>query len=768
MEPRDSMPVLVVHDASESGLAVRTAIKQIMKEMQDTGLTVLEADGYADGELVLRTHPELGAVLAGWAESSAPPDQSHSPASLLAVAKARFDGLPAFLMTEGLSVQDISPELAESLAGAIWLTEDTPHWVVGHIRAAMQQYHDSLLPPFFGALARYVNEYRYSWHTPGHMGGLAFLKSPSGRLFFDFVGENFLRADISSSVPELGSILEHEGVVEAAETNAARVFGADDTYFVTNGTTMSNQIVFRAVVAPGDVVLLDRNCHKSIVNSVIQTGAIPVWLQSARNALGLIGPIRAADLDPDAIRAKIAANPLVAGRAAGRARLAVVTNSTYDGTMYDTTQLIARLAPVADHVLLDEAWIPYAAFHPVYATHFGMGAAGAAERDPDWPTVISTMSTHKMLAALSQASMIHIKQGRTPLPRARFNEAFMLHTSTSPQYGIVASLDVATKMMEGAAGRALVDDAVDEAISFRQEMTDVGRRLSADGSWWFSVFQPPALAADAAAAGSTDDPAHAPAGLAQATWQLTANEAWHGYSGLLPGEAMLDPVKVTLVAPGIGTDGEPAERGIPASLVSAFLRPRGVVVEKTGYYSILVLFSIAVTRGKSGTLLAELFDFHRAYEGNVPVATAMPEIAAAFPARYGHLGLRGLADQMHEFLSGYDTARMQQAISAELPVPAMTPASAFTALVQGRTEQVPLAELEGRVSAVTCLLYPPGIPVVVPGERFDAASRPIVDYLRLFERWEEKFPGFENEVQGVVRARGADGSVRFTISCVAE
>ncbi|HTX84383.1 MAG TPA: arginine decarboxylase, partial [Streptosporangiaceae bacterium] len=389
--------------------------------------------------------------------------------------------------------------------------------------------------------------------------------------------------------------------------------------------------------------------------------------------------------------------------------------------------------------------------------HFGM----AAGRDPEpgVPTVITTMSTHKMLAALSQASMIHIRQGRAPLPRSRFNEAFMLHTSTSPQYGIVASLDVATRMMEGPAGRALVDDAVDEAVSFRQQMTDVAARMAADGTWWFSVFQP-----SLRPSGSTSDAAVV-AALRQDTWQLDAGGSWHGFTGLLPGEAMLDPVKVTLVTPGLGPGGKPQDWGIPASLVSAYLRSHGVVVEKTGYYSILVLFSIAVTRGKSGTLLAELFDFHRAYEANMPVTEAMPELAG-FGSRYAGIGLKDLAGHMHAFLSGYDTARMQEAISAELPVPALTPAAAFAALVAGRTEQVSLDQLEGRVSAVTCLLYPPGIPVVVPGERFDPGARPVVDYLRLFERWDGHFPGFENEVQGVVRERTADGTVRFTVSCI--
>ncbi len=452
------------------------------------------------------------------------------------------------------------------------------------------------------------------------------------------------------------------------------------------------------------------------------------------------------ELEPAAIERKLAHHPLLAGQERRRPRLAVVTNSTYDGTMYDTGQLVAALGQVADHVLLDEAWIPYAAFHPVYADHFGMAAATTAG-----PTVISTMSAHKMLAALSQASMIHIRHGRLPLPRPRFNEAFMLHTSTSPQYGIIASLDVATRMMAGAAGRSLVDDAIGEAIAFRREVARVSASMADAGTWWFHAFQP---------AG--------PLELDQDAWQLAPARGWHGFAGLRPGQAMLDPVKVTLVTPGVAVDGTPESWGIPANLVSAFLRSRGVVAEKTGYYSILVLFSIAVTRGKSGTLLAELFDFHRAYTANMPLAEALPGVHAAFADRYQGLGLKDLADEMHEFLSGYDTAKMQAAISATLPEPASAPAAAFASQVRGETELVPLGGLEGRVSAVTCLLYPPGIPVVVPGERFDAQVRPIIDYLALFERWDSRFPGFENEVQGVVQDRQADGAVRFRMSCVTD
>lgn len=744
------LAVLIVHDPRDASGTVRAELDRVVKELLAQGLEVVEVPDTGEGSIAVTTRPDLGAVLLGWGEGAAAPAPGSEPVALLGVVRARFDGLPVFLFTEALTVADLPVDVLDQLSGCLWVGEDTPAFVVGRIRHAIDAYRASLLPPFFERLARYVDEYRYSWHTPGHMGGLAFLKSPSGRLFFDFVGENFLRADISSSVPELGSVLEHEGVVGEAEARAARVFGADDTYFVTNGTTMSNQIVFRACVTPGDVVLLDRNCHKSVVNAVIQTGAVPVWLQPVRNRLGLIGPIDPAQLEPAAIEAKLAAHPLLAGRERPPVRLAVVANSTYDGTLYETDRLVRRLGAFTDRVLLDEAWIAYAAFHPLYRGHYGMSPAAPAGAGS--PTVVTTMSTHKMLAALSQASMIHIRQGRSPLPRARFNEAYMMHASTSPQYGIIASLDVATQMMAGASGRTLLEEAVEEALELRTELRRIGARLREQGTWWFGTWQPdtPDLAAR------------------QEDWQLAPGASWHGFPALEPGGAMLDPVKVTLVCPGVGGDGGPVAPGIPAGLVATFLRHRGVVVEKTGYYSILVLFSIAVTRGKAGTLVTELLDFHRAFEANAPLAEALPEIHDAHADRYAGVGIADLAAEMHAFLSSYDTARMQTAIAAHLPAPAMTPGEAFSRAVRGEVEQVPLAGLDGRVCAATCLLYPPGIPVVVPGERFDPDVHPIVEYLQLFERWDERFPGFETEVQGVVKERATDGSVRFTVSCVVE
>jgi arginine decarboxylase len=245
-------------------------------------------------------------------------------------------------------------------------------------------------------------------------------------------------------------------------------------------------------------------------------------------------------------------------------------------------------------------------------------------------------------------------------------------------------------------------------------------------------------------------------------------DAWTGFTGLTPGYAMLDPTKVSLLCPGVAEDDSPTTLGIPAGLVAALLRERGVVVEKTGFYSVLVLFSIGVTLGKSATLLEELEAVKALFDNDTSVASALPVLFAQNRIRYANVGLRALAAQMHGMLTDTDTATMQEAISAHLPEVAMAPVDAFEALVRGRVDDVAVADLTGRTAAVMCVLYPPGIPVVVPGERFTALLQPVIDYLQLFERWDARFPGFETEMQGVGKHLEPDGQVRYTVPCVSE
>jgi len=743
---------------------VLSAIADIAGALVDDGLEFIRADGIQDGEAAIRTHPELAGVLIE-------PDLEHldSAVSLITLIRSRNDHLPVFLLADLLTVSDLPLEALQATQGAIWSTEDTPTFIAGHIAHAVNAYRESLYPPFFGPLVKYVEEYRYAWHTPGHMGGLAFRRSPVGRRFFDFLGENVFRADLSSSVPELGSVLEHEGIVGEAEAEAARVFGAEHTWFVTNGTTMSNQIVFRANVRSGDIVVLDRNCHKSILNSVIQTGAIPIWLLPVRNALGMIGPIAPAEMTGESVQSKLHANPLIADPSACRVRLSVVTNSTYDGTMYNADSVLERLREIVPIVHFDEAWIPYAAFHPLFEHHYGMAPRAAHEGDP---TVFTTMSIHKLLASFSQGSMIHVREGRHPVDPHRFNESFMMHTSTSPQYTMVASLDVATRMMEGAAGNALMNDTLEEAIAFRQEITRLADELAGKDEWFFRCWQPVLLDSedptDEFPGTRFEDAPLASLAQGQGCWQMRPGQSWHGFAGLQENYTMLDPTKVSLICPGLEDSGQPASFGIPAGLVARFLRERGVVIEKTGFYSILALFSIGVTDSKSSTLLTELLNFKRHLDSDTPVGEAIPSLITEHPGRYDSTGLAELAREMHARLSAEDTAEMQESIYRQLPTPAMTPSDAFGRLVDGEVELVPLDALHGRTSAVLCVLYPPGIPVIMPGERFDQTIQPIIRFLQIFGEWADAFPGFENEMQGVTLASDDNDQPYRGVYCLTE
>ena len=189
--------------------------------------------------------------------------------------------------------------------------EDTPEFVARYIVREARTYLDSLPPPFFKALTHYAGDGSYSWHCPGHSGGVAFLKSPVGQMFHQFFGENMLRADVCNAVDELGQLLDHTGPVGASERNAARIYNCDHLYFVTNGTSTSNKMVWHSTVAPGDIVIVDRNCHKSVLHSIIMTGAIPIFLMPTRNHFGIIGPIPKKEFEWKNIQDKIQKNPFI-------------------------------------------------------------------------------------------------------------------------------------------------------------------------------------------------------------------------------------------------------------------------------------------------------------------------------------------------------------------------------------------------------------------------------------------------------------------------
>ncbi|MBQ1558206.1 MAG: lysine decarboxylase [Pseudomonas sp.] len=740
-------PVLIVHRDIKADTVAGDRVRAIAQELTQDGFSILPTASAAEGRIVASTHHGLACILVAAEGAGENSRLLQDMVELIRVARVRAPQLPIFALGEQVTIENAPAEAMADLnhlRGILYLYEDTVSFLARQVARAAHNYLDGLLPPFFKALVQHTAQSNYSWHTPGHGGGVAYRKSPVGQAFHQFFGENTLRSDLSVSVPELGSLLDHTGPLAEAEARAARNFGADHTFFVINGTSTANKIVWHSMVGRDDLVLVDRNCHKSILHSIIMTGAIPLYLCPERNELGIIGPIPLSEFSKESIQAKIDASPLARGRAP-RVKLAVVTNSTYDGLCYNAEMVKQALGDSVEVLHFDEAWYAYAAFHEFYAGRYGMGT----QYDEHSPLVFTTHSTHKLLAAFSQASMIHVQDGgQRQLDRDRFNEAFMMHISTSPQYGIIASLDVASAMMEGPAGRSLIQETFDEALSFRRALANVRRNLSAE-DWWFSIWQPGE--ADGADSLKTSD------------WVLQPDADWHGFGEVADDYVLLDPIKVTLVMPGLNAAGKLEQQGIPAAVVSKFLWERGLVVEKTGLYSFLVLFSMGITKGKWSTLLTELLEFKRSYDANLPLIDVLPSIAHAGTGRYQGMGLRDLCDALHGCYRENATAKALKSMYTALPELAIKPADAYDRLVRGEVEAVPIDQLQGRIAAVMLVPYPPGIPLIMPGERFTAATRSILDYLAFARTFDQAFPGFDIDVHGLQTEAG-----EYCVDCLVE
>jgi arginine/lysine/ornithine decarboxylase len=744
---RFHFPIVIIDEDyrsdNSSGLGIRALSAAIEKE----GFEVVGTTSYGDLASFAQQQSRASAFILSIDDE----EIAHGPELGAAVLKLREfireirfrnADIPIYLYGETRTSQHIPNDILRELHGFIHMFEDTPEFVARHIIREAKSYLDGLAPPFFKALMEYAKDGSYSWHCPGHSGGVAFLKSPVGHMFHQFFGENMLRADVCNSVEELGQLLDHTGPVAQSERNAARIFNADHCFFVTNGTSTSNKMVWHHTVAPGDVVVVDRNCHKSILHSIIMCGAVPVFLTPTRNHLGIIGPIPEREFEPESIRRKIAANPLLAGVDASKVkpRIMTMTQSTYDGVLYNTETIKSKLDGWIDNLHFDEAWLPHAAFHPFYQ-HFHAMAKYSAR--PKEAVVYATQSTHKLLAGISQASQVLVQDSqRFKLDRHLFNEAYLMHTSTSPQYAIIASCDVAAAMMEPPGGTALVEESLKEALDFRRAMRKVDKEFGRD--WWFKVWGPDKLAAEGV--GSRD------------AWLLGANEKWHGFGDLAPGFNLLDPIKSTIVTPGLDVTGKFAKSGIPASIVTKFLAEHGVVVEKTGLYSLFVMFTIGITKGRWNTLVTALQQFKDDYDRNQPMWRILPEFCAAHPT-YERTGLRDLCQSIHEMYVKHDVARLVTDMYLSDLHPAMKPADAYARIAHRDTARVNIEALEGRITTSLLTPYPPGIPLLIPGERF---NRKIVDYLRFTRAFNAKFPGFDTDVHGLVESE--DGS--YYVDCV--
>lgn len=749
---RFRFPIVIIDEdyrsENTSGLGIRALAEAIEKE----GFEVLGATSYGDLSQFAQQQSRASAFILSIDDEELTSDPEQSPAVLNLrkfIQEIRFKNaeIPIYLYGETRTSQHLPNDILRELHGFIHMFEDTPEFVARHIIREAKSYMDGLAPPFFRALVDYAQDGSYSWHCPGHSGGVAFLKSPVGRMFHQFFGENMLRADVCNAVDELGQLLDHTGPVAQSERNAARIFNADHCFFVTNGTSTSNKMVWHHTVAPGDVVVVDRNCHKSILHSIIMTGAVPVFLPPTRNHFGIIGPIPRSEFTPEAIRRKIERNPLLAGVDAAKVkpRILTLTQSTYDGVLYNTETIKQQLDGYIDTLHFDEAWLPHAAFHEFYGTYHAMGRNRPRPKNQ---LVFATQSTHKLLAGLSQASQVLVQDspGRK-LDRHLFNEAYLMHTSTSPQYAIIASCDVAAAMMEAPGGKALVEESILESMDFRRAMRKVDKEYGRD--WWFKVWGPDKIAADGIGP--------------SADWVLKAGDKWHGFGDLAEGFNLLDPIKCTIITPGLDVSGKFAKTGIPASIVTKFLAEHGVVVEKTGLYSFFIMFTIGITKGRWNTLLTALQQFKDDYDRNAPMWKILPEFCAAFP-RYERMGLRDLCQAIHETYAKGDIARLTTEMYLSDLQPAMKPSDAFARIAHRETERVDIDHLEGRVTTSLLTPYPPGIPLLIPGERF---NKKIVDYLRFTREFNATFPGFDTDVHGLFTDEPSPDR-HYYVDCVRE
>jgi arginine decarboxylase len=755
-------PIVIIDEDYRSENTSGLSIRALAQAIEGEGFEVLGVTSYGDLSQFAQQQSRASAFILSIDDEEFTPGPDLDPAVLnlrhfIEEVRRKNLDVPIYIYGETKTSRHIPNDILRELHGFIHTFEDTPEFVARHIIREAKSYLEGLQPPFFKALLDYAEDGSYSWHCPGHSGGVAFLKSPVGQMYHQFYGENMLRADVCNAVEELGQLLDHDGAIGKSERNAARIFNADHCFFVTNGTSTSNKMVWHHTVAPNDVVVVDRNCHVSILHAIIMTGAIPVFLKPTRNHFGIIGPIPKSEFEPAAIKAKIMANPLIREHLMGvdistiKPRVLTLTQSTYDGVLYNTETVKGMLDGYVDNIHFDEAWLPHAAFHPFYGTYHAMGKKRTR---PKQAVVYATQSIHKLLAGISQASHVLVQDSQTvKLDKHLFNEAYLMHTSTSPQYSIIASCDVAAAMMEPPGGTALVEESIAEALDFRRAMRKVDEEYGDD--WWFKVWGPDKLVDE---------------GIGRAdAWVIKGESAkakagvnWHGFGKMATGFNMLDPIKSTIVTPGMDLNGKFARTGIPASIVTKFLAEHGVVVEKTGLYSFFIMFTIGITKGRWNSMLTALQQFKDDYAKNQPMWRILPEFCQKHP-RYEKMGLADLCQHVHQLYAKYDIARLTTEMYLSDLAPAMKPADAYAHIAHRKTERVEIDHLEGRVTVGLVTPYPPGIPLLIPGEVF---NRKIVDYLKFAREFNTQCPGFETDIHGLVEEEGLDGVRHYFADCV--
>lgn len=644
--------------------------------------------------------------------------------------------IPVFLY---LRDEDTTPEeLVGHVVGVI--NDDlTDRRLFGRqIDEAAKRYEDKLLPPFFGALAQYVYKGKSQFDCPGHQGGAYFRRHPAGRAFYDFFGEELFRSDLCNADVAMGDLLIHEGAPLTAQKAAAKVFNADKTYFVLNGTSASNKVVLNAALTPGDLVLYDRNNHKSINHgALLQAGATPIYLETARNPFGFIGGIDEKCFDEEYLRSLVREKCPEKADAKRPFRLAVIQLGTYDGTIYNARQVVDKIGHLCDYILFDSAWVGYEQFIPMMRDCSPL----LLELGPEDPGIFVTQSVHKQQAGFSQTSQIHKKDSHIKgqdryIPHKVLNNAFMMHASTSPFYPLFASLDVNAKMQEGEAGRRLWADCVKTVVD--------ARKLLLETCHYIKPFIPSKVRGSDWKSYPTDL-------IAQDLefFKFVPGQKWHSFEGYGENQYFVDPCKFMLTTPGIDVEtGEYEDFGVPATILANYLRDNGIIPEKNDLNSILFLMTPAENKEKMDHLVSQIARFEKYLDDDAPLEEVLPNLYKAYESRYRNYSIRQLCQEMHDFYKERNIKEIQREMfrTEFMPKSVINPQEAHFAFLRGQAELVRLEDAEGRVAAEGALPYPPGVLCCFPGEVWGG---PVLKYFLAWQEAMGRMPGFAPELQGV-------------------
>lgn len=670
---------------------------------------------------------------------------SASEMDVLDNEQIRSFGIPVIVMVVDPS-HTISFDM-ERIGAVIDVTSTSINDYKGTIEQIVASYEALILPPFFKTLSDYVGDNNAQFDCPGHQGGQFFAKHPTGRAFFDFFGEHIFRADLCNADVKLGDLLIHEGYAHDAQAHAAAVYNADKTYFVLNGTSSANKVVLNALLTPGDIILYDRNNHKSICHGgLVMSGATPIYLETVRNPFGSIGGILERCFDESYIRNLIGEKDPNKAKADRPIRLAVIQLGTYDGTIYNARQVVDKIGHLCDYIFFDSAWVGYEQFIPMMKDCSPL----LLELGPNDPGILVTQSVHKQQAGFSQTSQIHkkdkhIKGQDRYVDHKRFNNSFMMHASTSPFYPLFASLDVNAKIHEGELGKQLWRECIEVGIDARKSVLSHCKYLR--------PLVPPIVHGKKWEEGNTQEMANDVSYFA-----FEPNAKWHSFKGYGEGQYFIDPCKFQLITPGINVEtGAYEDFGIHANILANYLRENRIIPEKCDLNTILFLMTPAESKAKMDALVDQLVRFEELIDRNAPMEEVLPSIYYSYLDKYKGYHIRQLCQEMHDFYKARNVSTLQQRLFSKeyFPEYVMNPQEANFEFQRNKGELVPLDEAEGRIALEGALPYPPGVLCVQPGERW---SRTACDYFLALEEGINQLPGFAPEIQGVYLIEQPDGS----------